>query len=446
MATSRVAPEVHPRLVKRLAEARGRTDDIFALLPPNSFYERPIAERHRLIFYFGHLEAFDWNLLSGPLGLASEEPELNRLFAFGIDPVDGGLPADVPSDWPSIARVEKYNERVRDLLDAKLKSQDEIVELADGKLLNVAIEHRLMHAETLAYLLHNLSADKKIRHATVVHDFSAAPQSRMAKIPAGVATLGQTGEGADAFGWDNEFKASKTDVPAFKIDVFPVTNSDFLKFWQAGGYEAGVYWKPEDWEWKEKVRLKHPHFWAPKLKSTSADSHSGWQYRSMFGTIPLPMGWPVYVSHAEASAYAKWAGKELPTEAQWHRAAYGTPEGNEREYPWGTAPPQSVHGNFHHKSWDAMPVQAHPAGTSAFGVFDLVGNGWEWTSTPFGPLPGFEPFSFYRGYSADFFDGKHFVIKGGSSRTDVCMLRRSFRNWFQPHYPHVYATFRCVEE
>jgi formylglycine-generating enzyme required for sulfatase activity len=91
-------------------------------------------------------------------------------------------------------------------------------------------------------------------------------------------------------------------------------------------------------------------------------------------------------------------------------------------------------------------VDEHPEGGSAFGVFDLLGNGWEWTSTGFAPLPGFEPFEFYRGYSADFFDGKHYVMKGGSSRTDACMLRRSYRNWFQPHYPYIYSSFRCTEE
>jgi formylglycine-generating enzyme required for sulfatase activity len=162
--------------------------------------------------------------------------------------------------------------------------------------------------------------------------------------------------------------------------------------------------------------------------------------------MPLPESWPVYVSHAEASAFARWAKKKLPTEAQWHRAAYGTPQGREQEYPWGDAPPENHHGNFHHQRWDPSPVDAHSAGASAFGVLDLLGNGWEWTSTPFGPLDGFKPFPFYRGYSADFFDGKHFVMKGGSARTDACMVRRSFRNWFQPHYPYAYATFRCVEE
>jgi formylglycine-generating enzyme required for sulfatase activity len=134
----------------------------------------------------------------------------------------------------------------------------------------------------------------------------------------------------------------------------------------------------------------------------------------------------------------------LPTEAQWQRAAYGTPEGEERAYPWGSEKPSAKRGNFDFEHWDPISVAAHPEGASAFGVADLLGNGWEWTSTPFGPFAGFEPFPFYRGYSADFFDNKHFVMKGGSPRTAACILRRSFRNWFQPHYPYVYAGFRCV--
>ena len=157
------------------------------------------------------------------------------------------------------------------------------------------------------------------------------------------------------------------------------------------------------------------------------------------------MDCPVYVSHAEASAYARWAGKSLPTEAQWHRAAYGTPEGNERPYPWGTEAPSQTRGNFDFQRWDPTPVGAFPEGQSAFGVMDLLGNGWEWTSTLFSPFPGFEPFPFYRGYSADFFDNKHFVVKGASPSTPFRLTRPSFRNWYQPHYPYIYAGFRCVE-
>jgi formylglycine-generating enzyme required for sulfatase activity len=165
----------------------------------------------------------------------------------------------------------------------------------------------------------------------------------------------------------------------------------------------------------------------------------------MFGDIPFQPSWPVYVSHAEAEAYARWKGKTLPTEAQFHRAAFGTLGGVERRYPWGDGVPEPRHGNFNFARWDPSPVDAHPAGISAFGVAGMVGNGWEWTSTIFEPFPGFEPFPFYPGYSANFFDGKHYVMKGGSPRTASLLLRRSFRNWFQAFYPNIYASFRCVE-
>ena len=454
MATPRVVPELGPTLVSRLGEARARTDAIFDILTPNSFYERPVTERHRLIFYLGHLEAFDWNLLMGPLGLKPHDAAFDTLFAFGIDPVDGGLPTDIPSDWPDIARVENYRRQVRERLDGALREargmHSSVAELADGTLLHVAIEHRLMHAETLAYLIHNLPVEKKISPAIAAADPRPAPRQRLVTIPAGLATLGQPLGRAHAFGWDNEFGAQEIHVPSFSIDRFPVTNDEYLKFVQARGYEDSTFWRPEDWKWVTSEHIRHPHFWLRRSSSLPADPDTQWEYRAMFGTIPLPPAWPVYVSYAEAAAYARWAGKKLPTEAQWHRAAYGTQDGTERAYPWGGAAPDGLQGaslgNFHHRRWDATAVDAYPAGASAFGVFDLVGNGWEWTSTVFRPLPGFEPFRFYPGYSANFFDGQHFVMKGGSPRTDACMLRSSFRNWFQPHYPHVYATFRCVEE
>jgi formylglycine-generating enzyme required for sulfatase activity len=125
----------------------------------------------------------------------------------------------------------------------------------------------------------------------------------------------------------------------------------------------------------------------------------------------------------------------LPTEAQWQRAAIGVADasGGER-----------LDGNFDFRRWDPSPVNAAGSSRSDFGVEGLVGNGWEWTASVFEPLPGFQPSPFYRGYSADFFDGKHYTIKGGSPRTAACMLRPSFRNWFQPHYRYVYAGFRCV--
>ena len=161
--------------------------------------------------------------------------------------------------------------------------------------------------------------------------------------------------------------------------------------------------------------------------------------------MPLPLDWPVYVTQLEAEAYAKWLGKSLPTEQQFHRAAYGQTSVGNRQCPWGHKAPTHENGNFDFKRWDPEPVRGTPAGDSAFGVSQLVGNGWEWTCTPFGPFPGFTPRPTYPGYSANFFDGEHYVLKGGSPRTGARLLRRSFRNWFRRDYPYVYATFRCVE-
>jgi formylglycine-generating enzyme required for sulfatase activity len=159
----------------------------------------------------------------------------------------------------------------------------------------------------------------------------------------------------------------------------------------------------------------------------------------------MPRSWPVYVSHANARAYAAWKGLRLPTEAEYQRAAYSTPDGIERPQPWGDAlPSPKHHGNFAFSRYDPEPVDAHPAGASAWGVQDLIGNGWEWTSTPFAPLPGFEPMASYPQYSADFFDGQHFVMKGASPVTARGMIRHSFRNWFYDDYPYAYVKFRCV--
>jgi formylglycine-generating enzyme required for sulfatase activity len=164
----------------------------------------------------------------------------------------------------------------------------------------------------------------------------------------------------------------------------------------------------------------------------------------MFDTLPLPLAWPVYVTWAEASAFARWRGARLPTEAEFQRAAYGTDARVARRYPWGDEPPDSRRGVFDFNSWDPEPAGSHPAGQSAWGVEDLVGNGWEWTASTFAPFAGFSPLPSYPEYSADFFDGEHFVMKGASPATARELIRPSFRNWFRPRYPHVYATFRCA--
>ncbi len=155
----------------------------------------------------------------------------------------------------------------------------------------------------------------------------------------------------------------------------------------------------------------------------------------MFGEIPLPLDWPVYVTQRQAAAYAQWRGQRLATEAEFHRAAWP-----ENINGWRPDPESD---NFDLRRWDPIPVTLGTENPN--GLMQIIGNGWEWTSTPLGPFPGFTPFSFYPGYSADFFDGEHFVLKGASPQTAARLTRPSFRNWFRADYPYMYATFRVVE-
>lgn len=442
MNPAAVAPSSRvDQLLGRIRGARAQSEDLFKIVRPAALYDRPVPERHRIIFYLGHLEAFDWNLLREPLGLSSFDPASDQLFAFGIDPVEGGLPTDQPGDWPPVGRVLDYGKRLREQLDAAIRDaaakDPSLKNLEHGRLLEVAIEHRQMHAETLCYMLHQLPVDRKFSQPTALPLAAPARKSRRVEIPAGAATLGLARSEDGPFGWDNEFEEHRVEVPAFAIDAYNVSNGDYLRFVREGGYESRALWSDSGWDWITSQEHRYPSFWRPNGNS--------WSCRTMFAEIPLPLDWPVYVSHDEASAYARWVGKELPSEAEWHRAAYGTRSGNERAYPWGAEAPSARRGNFDFERWDPVSGGSYPEGDSDFGVADLVGNGWEWTRTPFAPFPGFQAFSFYPGYSANFFDGKHFVMKGGSPRTAAGMLRRSFRNWFQPHYPYVYATFRCVE-
>jgi formylglycine-generating enzyme required for sulfatase activity len=343
-----------------------------------------------MIFYLGHLEAFDWNLIARyALDIPAFQPELDQLFAFGIDPPPGKLPCDQASDWPSLEEVERYVQRVREKIDGLIGEVPE-------QLRHVAIEHRLMHAETFAYIMHQLPYEQKIAIAGTRVDEGPHSTGRWIEIPGGIARLGM--DPAEGFGWDNEFPPQCAGVPAFAAAQHKVTNGEYLEFVQHGAAA--------------------PYFWG--------GSPGRRTFRGMFEEYPLPLNAPVYCTHDEAAAYAAWRGMRLPTEAEYHRLASGAP------------PSRNV--NFRY--WDPTAVTADDDGSSR--PMQTAGNGWEWTSSAFAPFPGFQPFPFYNNYSEPFFDDKHYVLKGASPRTAECFLRPSFRNWFRASYPYVYATFRLV--
>ena len=432
-----------PSLADWYRRNRARSRAIFDLIDPSAYYSRPIALRNPIVFYEGHLPAFSViALLRRGLGRPAVDARLEKLFERGIDPdsAEAAVPRSGASTaWPERSEVLAFAERadaamLDALTSADLEGDRPAMQRAQG--LYTALEHEAMHQETLLYMWHRLPWDQKQKPDGLRYETEAPARTiGTVAIPAGQTTLGAPRD-ETPFGWDNEFDAHVVQVPAFEIDRHSVTNADFLEFLEAGSYHNEDLWTPDDWAWVRDEQIEHPAFWLRR--------DGQWFWRGMFEPIALPASWPVYVSQAEASAYARWKGRRLPTEAEFHRAAFGSPDGVERALPWGDAPPDASKGTFDFAFWEPVPAGSRPAGASAWGVHDLVGNGWEWTSTVFGPFGGFEPMASYPEYSADFFDGQHYVMKGGSPATAAELLRRSFRNWFRPNYPFVYGKFRTA--
>src|SRR5262245_16326591 len=427
-------------LLQRYQRNRARTRALFNLLSEQAYYRQPIALRHPIVFYEGHLPGFSFNtLVRKGLGQPSLDRRLEELFARGIDPAEPSADRVAPQ-WPSRNEVRAFiDEADRHVVDAIANAA---IDQAGHPLLNRAeaafaiLEHEEMHQETLLYMFHRLPFELKVVPAAYRPDTEGTVvENEWVEIPAGHATLG-VDRGTLPFAWDNECPAYSVSVPAFSIERHDVTNAQFMEFVEAGGYRDPRWWTTDDWNWRESDDRQFPSFW-------EFDSHE-WFWRAMFQRVPLPPSWPVFVTLAEASAFARWRGARFPTEAEFQRAAYGSPEG-ERRHPWGNADPGPIHGAFDFSSFDPVAAGSYPEEASAWGVDDLVGNGWEWTSTVFAPFPGFQAIPSYPEYSADFFDGQHFVMKGASPVTASELLRPTFRNWFRPRYPYVYATFRCVK-
>jgi ergothioneine biosynthesis protein EgtB len=436
---------VKPSIQEQLRETWARSDQIFALIDPAFMYAQPISLRHPVIFYLGHLPAFAWNqVCRGLLGTPPFQADFDELFERGIDPM-GVDSHDSGADWPAVPEVLEYRDRVRQELLAAVEAVAELARsnrlASRNRIFAVAIEHELMHQETLQYMFQRFPLDCKRRPEDLgSYLLEGAAPPGVVEVGGGPVKLGADFSDID-FGWDNEFPGVETEVGDFRIDRTPVRNAEYLEFVEAGGYQRPELWSESDWEWRARTGVDHPSFWS------RADG--SWMYHTLFDQIPLERAadWPVYASRAEATAYCRWRGGRLPTEAEFHRAAYSTPGGELRRFPWGDEAPGPEHGNFDFRHWAPTPVGARPDGDSAWGVAELVGNGWEWTDTVFEPFPDFEAYiPSYPGYSTDFFDGQHYVMLGASWATPAPLIRRSFRNWFQGHYPYMFAKFRCVHD
>jgi iron(II)-dependent oxidoreductase len=223
------------------------------------------------------------------------------------------------------------------------------------------------------------------------------------------------------------------------IDVAPVTSGEYLEFIQAGGYSEPSLWSEAGWKWLQEAEVSAPQFWE--------EQEGIWHVRRMDRTLPLDLRTPVcHVCYYEAEAFARWAGKRLPTEFEWEAAASWDPErGEKRLYPWGDESPTPLHANLDQLAFEPAPIGAFPRNVSPVGCYGMIGDVWEWTSTDFHGYPGYETFP-YKEYSEVFFGSEYKVLRGGSWATRPGAIRTTFRNWDYPIRRQIFSGFRCARD
>ncbi|MCP9496850.1 MAG: SUMF1/EgtB/PvdO family nonheme iron enzyme [Pyrinomonadaceae bacterium MAG19_C2-C3] len=446
----------HPveRLITSFKQTRDQTHTLFHLAPEAELHRSPGFGYRPILWHLAHIGVFEafWILQK----IKGDEPLDNRYEAL-FDPIK--TPRENSNELPSRHEMEDFLAHVRARVTAYLETLDANAFdphaanplMRNGYVFDLVLEHERQHQETLAYLLHLLDPSLKTRPNEPALPFDSddansieplIEHDAMVTIPAGAVIVGATGDG---FGYDNEYPAHKVELPAFQLAVYPTTNLEYLNFIEAGGYGRDEFWSDEGRAWREKENITAPLYWQK--------ASGGFTTRTMFDShAPLDPHHPVSgVSWYEAEAYARFAGKRLPTEAEWERAANGSTaadtsiEPHKRRFAWGDNEPDANLCNFNNHVWGTTRVDAYPRGASAFGVHDMTGNVWEWTNDAFAGYPGFEAFP-YPEYSAAWFDGDHRVLKGGSWATRSSILRTSFRNFFRRGFRIAFAGIRCASD
>ncbi|MFD2416982.1 ergothioneine biosynthesis protein EgtB [Amycolatopsis pigmentata] len=304
-----------------------------------------------------------------------------------------------------------------------------------GFAFGMITQHEQQHDETML-ATHQLREGEPALHAPPAPGSRTGPLPEEVLVPAGRFTMGTS---VEPWALDNERPAHEVDVDAFLIDTTPVTNGAYVDFLESGGYTERRWWSEEGWRYRTENDITAPRFWWRET--------DGW-WRRRFGVAePVPPGqFVVHVSFYEAEAYAAWAGKRLPTEREWEKAARFDPAtGQSRRYPWGNEEPTPEHANLGQRHLTPAEPGAYPAGASPLGVHHLIGDVWEWTSTDFAGYPGFAAFP-YREYSEVFFGPEYKVLRGGSFGTDEAAIRGTFRNWDYPIRRQIFSGFRCARD
>jgi gamma-glutamyl hercynylcysteine S-oxide synthase len=433
------------QLIAWVLDARRRTLELVADLGDGDFAVPRLPIVNPLLWEIGHIAWFQEKWLLREAGrLASMRADADALYDSAAVPHDvrWGLP--LPDRAETIRYLEATTARVTEKLQRGEPSPRDVY------FVHLSVFHEDMHAEALTYMRQTLGY-RAPRVSCVVEADGAACEPAAGSGPWPGDVLISGGDfvlGADpdaAFVFDNEKEAHRVRVAAFAIARAPVTQQEFAAFVDEGGYRDARWWSEQGWRWRETESARHPVYW-------QRQAAGGWLRRDFERWLPLEPHRPVvHVNWHEAEAYCRWAGRRLPTEAEWEFAAAAVPPAvppaagvsgvlSKRPFPWGTSAPDRGHANLDGHELGCIDVAARPAGDSVRGCRQMIGNVWEWTASDFSPYPGFVAGP-YKEYSAPWF-GTHKVLRGGCWATRGRLIRPSYRNYFAPERRDVFAGFR----
>lgn len=426
------------KLVQLVRNARERTLELVSDLSDEQLIVPKLAIVNPFRWELGHVAFFYDAFVLRVLGA-------NRLLMDGAEKLYDSFKVDHEDRWglslPSREETLSYMEQVLERVIAHTESCNSDAQKTYLCLLSVL--HEDMHGEAFTYMRQVLEYPEPALGISDDHaqplEIGTGPLSGDAKVPGGAFQFGATPDAPFVF--DNEKWAHPVEVAPFKIARAPVTNAQFAEFVEDRGYFRPDLWSHLGWRWRAQVGAAHPLYWAR--------GGDGWLRRHFDRLVPLEEQVPVvHVNWYEAEAYCNWAGRRLPSEAEWEFAASAEPASNgdgitsrKRRYPWGDEPPSRAHANLDSRLLSCVDVGAFPDGDSAFGCRQMIGNVWEWTASAFYPFPGYIVDTPYREYSAPWF-GYRNVLKGGAWATRSRLINNTYRNFFPPDRRDVFAGFR----
>jgi iron(II)-dependent oxidoreductase len=423
------------RITEQLEEARARTLHLVEPLSSEDLHRQHDPLMSPIMWDLGHIAHFEelWLVrnLDGPVEFG-EMPGIYNPFEH---------PRRVRGELTLLPLEEcrrlmgEIRSRVLERM-SRVTSSDDNPLLRDGYVYSMVLQHEYQHNETMLQALQlKQGAPYRAPRGYAVPAAPKADRARMVRFPGGTVKLG-TGDRTRAY--DNERPAHATTVAPFAIDVFPVTNGDFLEFIRDDGYQRQELWTDAGRQWLAEAKATSPKYWL-----RDGDE---WCVRVMDDVRSVAPNLPVcHVSYHEADAFARFAGKRLPTEQEWEVAAgWDASAQRMRAFPWGDDPATPSHANVDQLSFATAPVGAYEKNWSPLGCYGMIGDAWEWTSSDFHPYPGYEMFP-YPEYSQVFFGSEYKVLRGGSWATRPGAIRNSFRNWDYPIRRQIFSGLRCAK-